>query len=200
MENNVFEGMAKKYDSPDRIELAQVISAQIRTKLPDAHDKNMLDYGSGTGLVGLALTDLVKDILLVDSSLNMVEIIQEKIAKRSISNAKAEVADLTKERLAEKVDIIIVSLVLLHIPDTKLILQRLYDSLNASGRLIIVDFDKNEAVFHPKVHNGFVASELSNLLQETGFSSTEINIFHHGENVFMKQDADLFIAVTEKSN
>ncbi len=198
MEKNVFQEMARKYDSSDRISLAQVISTQIRSELLDAQEKTLLDYGSGTGLVGLALADLVKDILLVDSSPNMVEIIQEKIAKNSISNAKAEVADLTKELLAKKVDIIVVSLVLLHIPDTKLILQQFYNSLNASGRLIIVDFDKNEAVYHPKVHNGFVASELRNLLQEVGFSSTEINIFHHGENVFMKQDADLFMAVCKK--
>ncbi|SEM51639.1 ubiE/COQ5 methyltransferase family protein [Mesobacillus persicus] len=47
------------------------------------------------------------------------------------------------------------SFVLLHIPDTDKILQELFDILNNGGKLIIVDFDKNDKIHHPKVHNGF---------------------------------------------
>ncbi|EIA20918.1 class I SAM-dependent methyltransferase [Listeria fleischmannii] len=198
MEENVFEHMAKKYDSPERMALAKIISDRVRLELKETKEKTLLDYGSGTGLVGLALTDLVKQSTLVDSSENMVQIIQEKLDTQDIRHVTAKVLDLTKETLTEKVDIIIVSLVLLHIPDTKKILKKLYQSLNEGGQLILIDFDKNEHVSHPKVHNGFLASDLSELLAQVGFSNSKIEIFHHGKNVFMKQDADLFIAISNK--
>ncbi|MBA3926461.1 class I SAM-dependent methyltransferase [Listeria rustica] len=198
MEENVFETMARKYDSSERIELANIIATKISEELTQAKDKTLIDYGSGTGLVGLQMADYVKNAILIDSSSTMVEIINEKVTENNISNVQTIVADLTKDTIDVKADIIIVSLVLLHIPDTKLILEKLYATLHADGQLIIVDFDKNPAISHPKVHNGFVASELEALLTDVGFQSASIQLFHSGKKLFMKQDATLFIAVSQK--
>lgn len=198
MEDNIFERMAKNYDSESRIELANIVASRVKKELMEAKNKTLIDYGSGTGLIGLQLTDLVNSITLIDSSEGMVEIIRDKIAQTNIQNARTLVADFTKDVSATKADIILVSLVLLHIPDTKLILERLYGTLNDGGKLIIVDFDKNERIDHPTVHNGFDANELKKWLASTGFESTDIDIFYHGEKVFMKQDADMFIAVSYK--
>ena len=74
----------------------------------------------------------------------------------------------------------------------------MFTILNDGGKLIIVDFDKNEEISHPKVHNGFVHEELKDILSEVGFNSTEIKTFHHGKRVFMKQDASMFIASSMK--
>ncbi|MBC2328115.1 class I SAM-dependent methyltransferase [Listeria booriae] len=198
MEENVFERMAEKYDSPDRIALANIVANRVKEELRDAEDKTLIDYGSGTGLVGLQLAELVKSATLIDSSENMVKIIREKITNHPITNAETLVADFTTDTLDLKADIIVVSLVLLHIPDTKAILKSLYETLNKGGRLIIIDFEKNPNVSHPKVHNGFDFETLTALLTDTGFESTDIQVFHHGKQVFMKQDASLFIAVSEK--
>ncbi len=65
-------------------------------------------------------------------------------------------SDFTKGTPDLKADIVLMSLVLLHIPDTKKILQELFNILNDGGKLMIVDFDKNDHISHPKVHNGFV--------------------------------------------
>ncbi|EUJ53158.1 methyltransferase [Listeria fleischmannii FSL S10-1203] len=102
MEENVFERMAKKYDSPERMALAKIISDRVRLELKETKEKTLLDYGSGTGLVGLALTDLVKQSTLVDSSENMVQIIQEKIDTQDIRHVTAKVLDLTKENINRK--------------------------------------------------------------------------------------------------
>lgn len=198
MEENVFETIAKKYDSTERIELANIIAHKVREELAQAKEKTLIDYGSGTGLIGLQIADSVKNAILVDSSENMVEIINDKVAASNIQNVQTFVADFTKDTMDIKADIVLVSLVLLHIPDTKIILEKLYKTLHTDGKLIIIDFDKNPNVYHPKVHNGFVADELKALLTNTGFKSTNIQQFHHGEKVFMKQDATLFIAVSKK--
>nr|WP_144926572.1 class I SAM-dependent methyltransferase [Paenibacillus bovis] len=200
MENNVFEQMAKRYDTEDRIELANVIAKEVRSTLQNCETKTLMDYGSGTGLVSLELVDLVQSILLVDSSQQMLEVAEAKITQRGIPNAKVLYSDFTQETPDVKVDIILMSLVLLHIPDTKKILHNLFGMLNNGGKLIIVDFDKNDKIYHPKVHNGFAHEELKETLSQVGFSSMEMKTFYHGENIFMKQDASMFISTSIKKD
>ncbi|SCC54355.1 MULTISPECIES: class I SAM-dependent DNA methyltransferase [Priestia] len=190
--------MAKRYDTEDRIELAKVIVKEVKTQLKDSQSKSLLDYGSGTGLVSLELTDLVDSALLVDSSEQMLDIAKGKIAYNDIQNAKTLCADFTKKAPTVKADIVLMSLVLLHIPETKQVLQQLFTLLNDNGKLIIVDFDKNSKISHPKVHNGFSHSELKELLLEVGFASTTIHTFHYGERIFMNQDASIFLSTSLK--
>ncbi|MDL4842585.1 class I SAM-dependent methyltransferase [Aquibacillus rhizosphaerae] len=194
MEENVFEQIAQKYDTEERKELAHVIVNEVRHELQHSKSKALLDYGSGTGLISLELTDLVESLILVDSSEQMVEVAKTKITRNGITHSTVLQSDFTQETPGFKVDIIVISLVLLHIPDTNKILKALYKVLNDGGKLIIVDFDKNEQINHPKVHNGFSQNELTERLTQVGFKSTKIKTFYHGKRIFMKQDASLFIA------
>ncbi|WP_129728996.1 class I SAM-dependent DNA methyltransferase [Ectobacillus funiculus] len=198
MENNVFEQMAKRYDTEERIELAKVIVKEVRPELRNSKSKSLIDYGSGTGLIGLELSDLVHSILLVDSSEQMLEVAKAKISHKGITNSKVLYSDFTQETPELKADIVLMSLVLLHIPDTKKILQELFNILNNGGKLIIIDFDKNDKINHPKVHNGFSHEELKKRLSEVGFKSIEIKTFYHGNCIFMNQDASMFISSSIK--
>ena len=198
MEHNVFEQMAKRYDTEERIELAKVIAKEVRSELQNSTSKSLLDYGGGTGLVSLELVDVVDSILLVDSSKQMIGVAEAKISRNGISNAKVLYSDFTQETPELKADIILLSLVLLHIPDTEKILQQLFNILTEGGKLIIIDFDKNDKINHPKVHNGFSHEELKDRLSEVGFTSIEMKTFHHGKRIFMNQDASMFISSSIK--
>lgn len=198
MENNVFEQMAKRYDTVERLELAKVIVQAVRPELQNSKSKSLMDYGSGTGLISLELSDLVDSILLVDSSKQMLEVAKAKISQKEITNSKVLYSDFSKETSEFKVDIVLISLVLLHIPDTKKILQELFNTLNGGGKLIIIDFDKNDKVNHPKVHNGFSHKEMQKSLSEVGFKSIEMKTFHHGNRIFVNEDASMFISSSIK--
>jgi ubiquinone/menaquinone biosynthesis C-methylase UbiE len=198
MEDNVFEQMAKRYDTEKRMELAKIIVKELRPELRNSKSKTLIDYGSGTGLISLDLADLVDSILLVDSSKQMLEVAQTKIIHKGITNSKVLYADFTEETPELKADIVLMSLVLLHIPDTKQILQELFNILSDGGKLIIIDFDKNEKINHPKVHNGFSQEELKENLTEVGFKSIEMKTFYHGDRIFMKQAASMFISSSVK--
>ncbi|MSN97620.1 methylase [Bacillus paralicheniformis] len=198
MENNVFEQMAKRYDTEERIELAKVIVNEVRQELRNSQSKSLIDYGSGTGLISLELSDLVHSILLVDSSKQMLEVAKAKISRKGIANAKVLYSDFTQETPELKADIVLMSLVLLHIPDTNKILQELFGVLNNGGKLMIIDFDKNDKIQHPKVHSGFSHGELKKRLSDVGFKSTEMKTFYHGHRIFMNQDAPMFISSSIK--
>lgn len=198
MEKNLFDQLSHKYDTKERFELAKIIQNEIRPDIVEHTNKSLLDYGCGTGLVSLDFSKEVKSLILADASSEMLQLTKQKIEQLGLTNATTIQLDLIKEDTDIKVDTIITSLVLLHVPDTSLLLEKLYASLNEGGQLIIVDFDLNEKINDPRVHNGFDQDKLTALLEQTGFNKISSNNFHSGKNLFMKQDATLFKAVASK--
>ena len=191
---DIFEQMAERYDTPERVANAAIIAQALRAALGETQGKRALDYGCGTGLVGLALCDVFGSMLLVDTSAQMVQVVARKIANAGIKNAEVLCADFCSELpVGLQADTIILSQVLLHVKDYPLLLKRLFSLLSSAGRLFIVDFDKNPAIVSDLVHNGFEQAELITQLLAMGFSSATARTFHHGEKMFMKQDASLFL-------
>ena len=195
MAENIFNRMAKKYDNEQRIELANTVAAEVRKHLPADSNKTLIDYGCGTGLIGLQFTDYFKQLIFSDISEGMMEVVDEKIKSGGIKNAETRATDELNESEA---DVIIVSLVMIHVPEYKELIKKLYTLLSESGQLIIADFDKNETVYHEKVHNGFTHDEMHSALIDAGFKTADIKTFYRGENIFMNKDASVFIASAVK--
>lgn len=198
MENNVFNQLASKYDTNERIALSKIILSAIRPEIETKKNQTLLDYGSGTGLIGLELSSLVDRLFLMDSSESMLEVVREKITRNKIQNAEVIYGDFSKSDFDLRADSIIASLVLLHVPVLDTLLSHIHSVLNKNGKLIVVDFDKNERVYHPAVHNGFEHGDLRSMLIQAGFDNVEIKTFHHGEKIFMNQDASLLICTATK--
>lgn len=154
--NDIWEAMATRYDTEDRVHIANIIVQVIRSELKDTKEKTALDYGCGTGLIGLGLTDLFKSMLFVDPSAQMLDQVNRKIKAGHIACANTLCCDFLEQvPSALQVDYVIMSQVLLHIKNSRLILTKLYNILNKDGHLLVVDFDKNESIISDQVHNGF---------------------------------------------
>ncbi|WP_107838255.1 class I SAM-dependent methyltransferase [Metasolibacillus meyeri] len=191
---DIFEMMADSYDTNERITIAQVAANAIRERLVDATNKTAIDFGCGTGLVGMHLLDDFQSVLFLDASQNMVDEIQQKIETFNITNASTQCVNIEKESTNNlRADYIFMAQVLLHIDNTEFALSKLYELLNEGGHLLIVDFDKNEKVISDMVHNGFEQKELAALLAKIGYQQIQSKTFYHGEKIFMAQDASMFI-------
>lgn len=188
-----FDSIAEHYDSPQRIEIADIITREILGATKNTADKTLVDYGCGTGLIGLSLCDYFGQVLLVDGSENMVAQTAKKIHALGLSNARALCLNFEENPPTITADYIIVVQTLLHIQDITPILTRFYDMLSNGGHLIIVDFDKNEQVVSPDVHNGFAQDSLLQLVKQLGFSHAHAHTFYHGKQIFMRADASLFL-------
>ena len=119
-------------------------------------EKTAIDFGCGTGLVGFDLLDQFSSVLFLDSSQNMIDQVQNKLSASGKENAETLCFDIESEPAAGlHTDYIFMAQVLLHLNDTKKVLSRLYEVLNKSGHLLIVDFNQNKNITSDLVHNGF---------------------------------------------
>ena len=198
-----FDEEARAFDTARRKERAQVIARRIRQCVGEARGCAM-EFGCGTGLIGLELTDLFSSIIFLDSSQGMIDELRRKIAH--VPNTTAICLDLLEETPPrQRFDCIFSSMVLHHIRDTARILAILHGLLNHGGQLIIVDLDKDDGRFHAAEldfdgHHGFGQAEMTGLLRGAGFEKIEMETFYrsskeiHGEEV----SYSLFIASAVK--
>ena len=194
-----FEMIANRYDTSERIQIAKVSSDVIREYLVDAKSKNAIDFGCGTGLVGMNLLNDFNSMLFLDTSQNMLNQIKQKINDINIQNVDTLCFDFEKESLSDlHADYVFMAQVLLHINDVELILSRLYDVLNVGGHLLIVDFNKNEKVVSDMVHNGFDQEKLTDIMTKIGYRDIQSKTFYTGSQIFMGHDASMFILDSQK--
>ena len=144
-------------DVPRRVELAKKVVEVIKPFL-DKNDR-VLDFGCGTGLVGINLSPYVKEVVGIDISKGMVDVFNKK-AKLLNLNAKAYVKDIFE--IKDKFDIVVSSMTLHHIKDIKSLSKKLYE---ITDRVFIVDLCKEDGTFHTRgnedvYHYGFLEDEL----------------------------------------
>lgn len=196
-----FEMIANNYDTSERAQIAKVSSDAIRELLVDAKGKDAIDFGCGTGLVGMNLLNEFKSILFLDTSQNMINQVKQKISYGNIPNASTLCFDFETTALSSiRADYIFMAQVLLHIKNIESVLLRLYDVLNMEGHLIIVDFNKNDDIVSDIVHNGFDQKKLSDVMQEIGYKDIQTKTIYSGSKIFMGHDASLFILDCKKWN
>ncbi len=194
-----FEMIANIYDTPERVHIAKVSSEAIRGYIVDTKSKDAIDFGCGTGLVGMNLINDFHSMLFLDTSPSMIDQIKQKITNSKIRNADTICFDFEKDGLSElRADYIFMAQVLLHIDNYESVLTRLFDVLNEGGHLLIVDFDKNENIVSDIVHNGFHQDELSDRMTKIGYKNIKSKTFYTGSKIFMGQDASMFVLDAQK--
>lgn len=194
-----FEMIANIYETSERIQLAKVSSNAISEYLVDAKSKTAIDFGCGTGLVGMNLLNDFNSMLFLDASQNMINQVKQKIADFNIRNVDTLCFDFEKEGRSDlHADYIFMAQVLLHINDVELVLSKLYDVLNVGGHLLIVDFNKNESIVSDLVHNGFDQVKLTDIMTKIGYMDIQSKTFYTGSKIFMGHDASMFILDSQK--
>ncbi len=189
-----FNHKAETFDSPKNIFLANLVYQAIEKQLDLLSDKEILDFGGGTGLLTLPLAKQAKSVTLVDISEKMLEQARLKAEQQEIKNIQFLEQDLLENPLEKEFDLIVVSRVLHHMPDLDAVLSLFHQYLKEDGRLLIADFTKTEAN-----HHGFELTELEKQLIENGFSSVHSQILYSAEDLFQGNYSELFLTVAQKS-
>lgn len=189
-----FNHKAETFDSPKNIFLANLVCQAVEKQIDLLSDKEILDFGGGTGLLTLPLAKQAKSVTLVDISEKMLEQARLKAEQQDIKNIQFLEQDLLKNPMEQEFDLIVVSRVLHHMPDLDEALSLFHQHLKEDGQLLLADFTKTEAN-----HHGFDLAELEKQLIEHGFSSVHSQILYSAEDLFQGNYSEIFLTVSQKS-
>ena len=189
-----FNHKAETFDSPKNIFLANLVCQAVEKKIDFLSDKEILDFGGGTGLLTLPLAKQAKSVTLVDISDKMLDQARLKAEQQDIKNIQFLEQNLLAKPLEQEFDLIVVCRVLHHMPDLDAALSLFHQHLRENGQLLLADFTKTEAN-----HHGFDLAELEKQLIEHGFSSVHSQILYSAEDLFQGNYSELFFTVAQKS-
>ncbi len=179
-----FAEIAASWDeNPQRVELAQAVAAAIKKHVPLSAEDKVLEFGCGTGLVTVQIAPYVGSILAVDSSQDMLAVLEEKIRKQQLTNITPLAVHLDESTSPEEsFDLIFSSMTLHHIEDVDALLGLFHSMLRTGGRLAIADLVKEDGSFHEDsrgvAHHGFDTTAFANTLETIGFHELEQHIAH----------------------
>ena len=179
-----FDKVAASWDeNPRRRLAAAAIAAGIAETIPLHGDMHALEYGCGTGLVGLQLAREVGELTAVDTSAGMLEELRSKSRSLGLNNVTPLL--ISPERWALPMatyDLVFSSMVLHHIEDTEGLLRNMRQVLKPGGHLALADLEQEDGTFHDDptgiMHNGFDPQALLDLLKQLGFTALQARTVH----------------------
>jgi ubiquinone/menaquinone biosynthesis C-methylase UbiE len=176
-----FDAIAAQWDeSPMRTEMARAVADAISAAVPLGRHWHALEYGCGTGLVGLRLLPHLGQLLETDLSPGMLAVLSDKARAAGLEKIATQVLDLTRNPPpATRFDLIFSSMALHHIPDVAALLRAFFSMLAPGGWVALADLDAEDGSFHsPDVpgvaHHGFDRKTLEGWLDAAGFTAVSI--------------------------
>jgi predicted TPR repeat methyltransferase len=176
-EKRDFDAEAATWDeNPFRVKLAHDVARAIIGTVNPGPDTDVLDFGSGTGLLTLALQPHVRSVTAVDTSQGMLDVLDAKVRAQKLPNVRTRLVDLERgDALEGKYDLVVSTMTFHHIRDVGVLLDRLSGVLTSVGWLAVADLDSDEGKFHDTpegvFHNGFDRSVMMKYFEHAGFES-----------------------------
>ena len=151
MASNNWDEFAAGWDSNDGVRLYAENAfyswtQKVAPLVSDLSNSRILDFGCGTGLLTERLAPLCGQIVAVDTSVNMIDVLQRKVSTASIDNITALQIAINAttinecEELASKFDLIVASSVCSFLPDYETSLGDLTSIMNPGGYFVQWDW------------------------------------------------------------
>lgn len=155
-----FDQRAATWDrDPVKTERAAEVARQIAERVTLTPQTDVLDFGSGTGLLGFHLLPHVGSVTFADPSEGMLREVEAKL--RAAGEGRGGTVRLDPEALAlpGRYGAIVSLMTLHHVPDPAKVIGFLADHLEPGGWLALCDLDSEDGTFHDDphadVHHGF---------------------------------------------
>ena len=184
----------ENYENLQTISLAKETTDIIKKEIKLPNDAIILDFGAGTGLLGLNFINEVKHVIFEDVSKGMLDYLQYKLDTQELKNYTIFNGVMEDYNSKEKIDLIMAGMVLHHVEDLKSLFSKFLEMLKPKGYICITDLKKDAPMFnigvhkhhHVMPHRGFIPEELCENIKKWGCVRTEIksvsSIIYKGPN------------------
>ncbi len=177
MSDHFDERAATWDDDPARTARAAEIADQIMDRVRPAATADVLDFGSGTGLLGFRFLPHVASVTFADTSEGMLRQVEAKLADGSHRKGQAFLLDPESLALPRRYDLIVSLMTLHHVADPMAAVRLLADHVAPGGWLAVCDLDTEDGTFHDDpdmdVHHGFDRDRLVELVEGLGFREAQ---------------------------
>lgn len=129
--------------------------------------RHVLDFGCGTGLLTEKLSPLCSEIVCIDISPKMIEVLEGK-KLGNVETMSGDICNLHDEKLNEKFDLVVASSVCAFVPDYEKVMHKLYSCLGNGGQFVQWDWRSED-------ENGMNASRIEKVLQDSHFQNIKIS-------------------------
>ncbi len=162
------ERFAKSFDDPARD--AWQMPERVIEALGLRADGTVADIGAGTGYFTMRLAKAVPQgtVYAVDVEASMLEFIQKRAHGEHAMNVVTVQAASDSPNLPKPVDVVLIVNTYHHLPGRVAYFGSLKGSLNASGRIAIVDYHK-DAPSGPPPEFRFEAAQIIAEMQQAGY-------------------------------
>lgn len=174
-----FAHKAKDYEKENkRVDNVKNIADGILKDIKFTKDMNIMDFGSGTGLLSSHIANSVAKITAIDMSKSMNEVLREKIDTYPCELEILEV-DLSKKIIDKKFDSIISSMTIHHVKDVLELFKKFYVMLEDGGTIALADLETEDGTFHSVdtgvYHFGFDKDKFLQIAKDAGFKNLKID-------------------------
>jgi 2-polyprenyl-3-methyl-5-hydroxy-6-metoxy-1,4-benzoquinol methylase len=128
---------AKKYDKKEKAE--ESTYGEYVEKIGNylSINDNVLDFGCGTGLIGIGLSGNVKKIIAIDTSSSLIELAKNTAGEREIENIEFSCSSIfAADFEVESFDVILVLYIFHLLEDLPAALKRMNQLLKPNGKII----------------------------------------------------------------
>jgi cyclopropane fatty-acyl-phospholipid synthase-like methyltransferase len=178
MTKDHFAQKASSYEhNKDRVDNVANIADAIAARVSLNKSMQLMDFGSGTGLLLERIAPHVGKITAVDVSQSMNAQLRAKQDRIACPVEILEM-DLAATPLNRKFDGIISSMTMHHIKDVPAMFAKFHSLLNEGGFIAIADLDLEDNSFHTEDtgvhHAGFDRDVMTRIASSAGFKNVEV--------------------------
>ncbi len=176
MNQRPFEDLVEGFESPQRAEWQKPDS--VIALLGDLEGKTVVDIGSGSGYFSFRLAEAGAHVISADVDERFLEHIEERKEKEGMTDAQIETRHVPYDspKLEEgEVDLAFMVDVYHHIKQRPDYFAKVKKGLKPGGRLVVVDFIKEEIPVGPPVEMKLEPEQVLEELKKAGFTKFEVN-------------------------
>ena len=171
--DSTFNDMVRTYEDEDRViwQKPDIILA----KIGDLNGKTVADIGAGTGYFSFRMLKSAKKVIALDIeprflrfidsiSLELPAIMSNKLETRLVESQNANLKP-------NEIDAALMVNTYMYVNNRMDYLKQLHSSVSVGGKIIIIDFKKQDLLFGPTTDEKLAATEVVKELQNAGFQS-----------------------------
>lgn len=176
MHERSFEDLVASFESEERIAYQQ--PEKVLQYLGDIKGKKVMDIGAGTGFFSFRLVDNGAIVIAADVSEEFQNYISKKKDSLKIGDDKLSLRKLpydSPELKNDEVDMVIIVNTYHHIENRQDYFMKVKKGLKKGGRLVIIDFKKEETPVGPPFEMRLSPDEIMGELRACGLGRTKLN-------------------------